>query len=222
MEDILYIILRVIIAAVVGGILGFERQTKNKPAGYLTLILVTVGACLFAILQNLVVQGNPIADRTRIIAQVVSGVGFLGAGVVIFHGSGTKGVTTAALIWLSAALGLLIGSGDTTNFIIVGIIVLVIYPLILLSRKYVIKFIVLKMPHRLIITYIEGKEKEIIKEIESSKHKYIRKYLLEIKKDNEVITKKEVFLVKLGEIKSLEGLMTSLIHQNYILEVRED
>ena len=94
------------LAAVLGGALGLERELKGKPAGLRTNTLICMGAALFTILGGIAVPGG---DGGRIAAQVVTGIGFLGAGTII-HASGTvTGLTSAATIWLVAAVGMAVG-----------------------------------------------------------------------------------------------------------------
>ena len=113
-QELFSIFLRLILACVLGAVFGFEREIKNKPAGYITFLLVSMGSCLFAILQKNIL-GPETQDKSRIIAQVVSGVGFLGAGTILHNRGSVKGITTAALLWVSAAVGLLIGTGGILN-----------------------------------------------------------------------------------------------------------
>src|SRR5690606_8186930 len=104
-------ILRILAATIVGATIGYEREIKNKPAGFFTFTLVCVGSCLIAILQQNIYLENPSSEPGRIIAQVISGIGFLGAGSIIHNRGNVKGLTTAAMLWLASALGLLIGTG---------------------------------------------------------------------------------------------------------------
>ena len=116
-EVMFSMLLRVILACVLGSVFGFEREIKNKPAGYVTFLLVSLGSCLFAILQCNIL-GPDSQDKSRIIAQVVSGVGFLGAGTILHNRGSVKGITTAALLWVSASIGLLVGTGGIINIFI--------------------------------------------------------------------------------------------------------
>ena len=91
-------ILRVIASVLVGAAIGYEREIKNKPAGFFTFTLVCMGSCLIAILQenlNLSNGGEP----GRIIAQVISGIGFLGAGTILHNRGNVVGISTAAMLW---------------------------------------------------------------------------------------------------------------------------
>jgi len=106
---------RMALAMVVGIALGFERERAAKPAGIRTYMLVVEGAALFMIcsllLSQQMAQNGIISDPSRIASTVVQGIGFIAAGVIITPGRAVVGLTTAAGIWLAAALGLLIGAG---------------------------------------------------------------------------------------------------------------
>jgi putative Mg2+ transporter-C (MgtC) family protein len=115
---------KVLIAILVGGFVGAEREYRNKSAGFRTLIFICVGSTLFTIFS--VEIGIGISDPTRIAAQIVSGVGFLGAGVIMREGGKITGLTTAATIWLVAALGVGIGAGYGRFSMLVTAVLLVI------------------------------------------------------------------------------------------------
>ena len=100
---------RVGVAIASAGLIGFERQMRGKPVGVRTSILICLGTSIFVELG--VASGNAQADPTRVIGQVVTGVGFLGAGVMLARGGVVTGVTTAAVIWILAAIGACIGLG---------------------------------------------------------------------------------------------------------------
>ncbi len=100
--------LRIVLALVAGGAIGLEREFRDKAAGFRTLIFICVGAALFTLLSAKLSGGS---DGTRIAANIVSGVGFLGAGVILREGGRVVGLTTAAAIWLTAALGMALGGG---------------------------------------------------------------------------------------------------------------
>jgi len=99
----------VLAAVVCGAIIGVEREKKIKPAGLRTMILIALGSALFTILSNLMAEGEP--DRSRVAAQIVSGIGFLGAGAIMHDTVRIRGLTTAAMIWFMAAIGMLCGTG---------------------------------------------------------------------------------------------------------------
>jgi putative Mg2+ transporter-C (MgtC) family protein len=107
---------RVVLAAVLGGLIGFEREFKEQPAGLRTHLLVSLGAALFTMagaygVAGFVGTGGVSFDPTRIAAQVVTGIGFLGAGAILTHGLTVRGLTTAAALWVTAAIGLAVGLG---------------------------------------------------------------------------------------------------------------
>lgn len=106
------IVFRIVMAIVLGGIIGFERGLKNRPAGLRTYMLVCVGACLIMMTNQYIYQVFDTGDPVRMGAQVVSGIGFLGAGtIVVTKRNQIKGLTTAAGLWAAAAVGLAIGIG---------------------------------------------------------------------------------------------------------------
>lgn len=106
----LEVLFKLVLATVLGGLVGLEREARGKPAGFRTNVLIAVGATLFT--QVSTVAGALGGDPGRIAAQVVSGVGFLGAGAVIQGRGRVTGLTTAASIWVVAAIGLAVGSGS--------------------------------------------------------------------------------------------------------------
>jgi putative Mg2+ transporter-C (MgtC) family protein len=104
------LIQRLLLAALLGALLGIERELKQKAAGLRTNILIALGSALFALLSiELAPDG---ADPTRIVAQVVTGIGFLGAGAIMRTDSGVQGLTTAATVWVNAAVGVAAGGGQ--------------------------------------------------------------------------------------------------------------
>ena len=102
---------RLILAALLGAVLGFEREVRQKSAGLRTNILIAVGAAVFTLMSIAMTQGVG-DDRTRIAAQIVTGVGFLGAGAIMRTNSGVQGLTTAATVWVNAAVGVAAGGGE--------------------------------------------------------------------------------------------------------------
>lgn len=96
---------QVSVAFIIGAIIGLEREFKSKPAGFRTMILICVGSCLYTILSKEANSTYP----DRIASNIVTGIGFIGAGVIFKEGVSVKGLTTAALIWITAALGMAIG-----------------------------------------------------------------------------------------------------------------
>lgn len=106
--------LRLVLSCILGGIIGYERQSRRKSAGLRTNVLVCLGACLIMVLSQALyenVEGRTNADPARLAAQVVSGIGFLGAGAIMKEGLTVTGLTTAACLWVVAGVGLAVGSG---------------------------------------------------------------------------------------------------------------
>ena len=102
-------ILRIFVAGLLGGAIGFEREFRAKEAGVRTHFIVALGSALFMIISQYAFTGR--FDAARVAAQVVSGIGFIGAGVIIFQKNAVRGVTTAAGLWVAAAIGLSCGAG---------------------------------------------------------------------------------------------------------------
>ena len=129
MEMILEVTLRLSAALVFGGIIGVEREWRAKDAGFRTHFLVALGSALFCIVSQYGF-GAEMKDSSRVAAQVVSGIGFLGAGTIIFQRNVVRGLTTAAGLWVTAAIGLACGSGMfsvaaiATTLVILGLEVL--------------------------------------------------------------------------------------------------
>lgn len=106
------VLLRIIVAAFLGGFMGLERGLKNRAAGLRTYMLVCVGACLIMLTNQFIYQSYAIGDPVRMGAQVISGIGFLGAGtIIVTRRSQVKGLTTAAGLWTAAGVGLALGIG---------------------------------------------------------------------------------------------------------------
>lgn len=128
----LLIILKLFLAAALGGLIGLEREIHDKPAGFRTHILVSVGSALYMIVSQHF--AGPGMDPARVAAQVVTGIGFLGAGTIFRAGSVTKGLTTAASLWTVAGIGLAVGiGGDFFRFALYATLV-VLFALVLLAR----------------------------------------------------------------------------------------
>lgn len=123
-------IIKILLAILAGGLIGLEREFRDKAAGFRTIIFICVGACLFTLLS---VKFSPDSDPNRIAANIVTGVGFLGAGVILRDGGKVLGLTTAAIIWFTAAIGMGIGGGEyliSAITVIAGMIILWLLPYI--------------------------------------------------------------------------------------------
>lgn len=121
------ITVRVVLSLILGGIIGMERSRKNRPAGFRTYMLVCLSATLVMMTNQFIYKFYGGSDPARLGAQVISGIGFLGAGTIIVTSrSQVRGLTTAAGLWAAACLGLAIGIGFYEGAIIVGIVIVLI------------------------------------------------------------------------------------------------
>ncbi|MBP3576736.1 MAG: MgtC/SapB family protein [Lachnospiraceae bacterium] len=126
-NELVSIIIKLALAMICGGILGMERGKKNRPAGFRTYMLVCVGATLVMLTNQYLCEIYGTGDPARLGAQVISGIGFLGAGTIIVTGRNrVKGLTTAAGLWADACLGLAIGVGFYSAAIIGGVMILLV------------------------------------------------------------------------------------------------
>ena len=128
---------RLAIAAALGGAIGFERELRDREAGFRTHMLVSLGSALFTIVsaygfREFLTSGDQVvrADPTRIAAQIVTGIGFLGAGAIIRQGIPIRGLTTAATLWVAAAIGMASGAGYYPGAVIGTVVTLIaLWPL---------------------------------------------------------------------------------------------
>jgi putative Mg2+ transporter-C (MgtC) family protein len=141
-------LLRLALAAVLGGLIGVERELREREAGLRTHLLVAVGSALFTIVgaygfHDFLESGQSVvrADPTRIAAQIVTGIGFLGAGAIIRQGFSVRGLTTAATLWVVAAVGLAAGAGYYSAAVITTALVhIALYPLRIVAYQILHRF----------------------------------------------------------------------------------
>ena len=141
-------LLRLALAAALGGLIGVEREIREREAGLRTHLLVALGSALFTIVSAygfhaFLASGQSVvrADPTRIAAQIVTGIGFLGAGAIIRQGLSIRGLTTAATLWVVAAIGLAAGAGYYSAAVITTALVLVsLWPLRILAFRMLHRF----------------------------------------------------------------------------------
>ena len=119
------ICLRIILSIIIGGVLGLERGRKNRPAGFRTYVLVCLGSAMVMMTNQYVFQEYGVSDPTRMGAQVISGIGFLGAGTIVKDGFNVRGLTTAASLWAVACIGLAAGAGLYSGAILATIFIYV-------------------------------------------------------------------------------------------------
>ena len=128
---LLAVILRIFTAALVGGLIGMERGMKHRPAGLRTYMVVCLGACLIMLTNQYIYQTTDVGDPVRMGAQVVSGIGFLGAGtIIVTRRNQIKGLTTAAGLWAAAGVGLAVGIGFYEAAICGGLAIFVVMTLL--------------------------------------------------------------------------------------------
>ena len=118
-------ILRLLAATAAGAAVGLEREINNKSAGLRTNTLVAVGASIYLLIALQLLEGTA-ADPTRVLGQIVTGIGFLGAGVILHRGANVQGLTTAATIWCSAALGCVAALGFYWQLAVATLLVIMV------------------------------------------------------------------------------------------------
>ena len=134
-EDITRIVLRLMVAVVLGGMLGYERESVGASAGLRTHMLVSLGAALFVLIP--LQAGMEISDLSRVLQGVTAGIGFIGAGAILKDSKhhDIKGVTTAASVWLTAAIGIAAGMGREATAVLSALFALAILALLRLTPK---------------------------------------------------------------------------------------
>lgn len=121
--------LRLTVGLVLGAIIGFERELHRQPAGFRTHSLVSLGAALFTVVSAYGFSGD-LVDPTRIAAQIVSGIGFIGAGTILQHRGHIRGLTTAASLWSVAAIGTAAGAGLYSVSVVGTVLILIVLSLL--------------------------------------------------------------------------------------------
>lgn len=164
--NIVSTIVRILLSMLLGGILGIDRGRKKRPAGFRTYMVVCIGSTLAMLTSQYIFQNTGSSDPTRIASQVISGIGFLGAGTIIVTGHNqVKGLTTAAGLWASATLGLAIGIGFYEGAV-VGCVALFI---VMNSLQFM-------------DSYLSSKSKDILLYVEFSEIKYVSIFLASARK----------------------------------------
>lgn len=223
------IIIRLIIATLIAGIIGWDREQRSHPAGIRTHILVCLGACILALcqieicIQTLAISRNEpflprviTANPARLIAQIVSGIGFLGAGTIVITKHFVTGLTTAASLWVTAALGIVIGMG---------------YYSIALSGAFLVVFVLTVLKRFLAVKRVQQVE---IKYYHRSKtNQYLRNYFhksdIKIKYYNFRINKADmdgneriyttIYTLKLPKSLSYDKMLDQLSSNNDIVQI---
>ena len=170
------IILKLILSIIVGGLIGAEREYRSKSAGFRTLTLICIGATLFTAFSLTI--GAP-SNADRIASNIVTGIGFVGAGVIFKGDFGVSGITTAAMIWATAALGMGIGAGYELFSLIACIIILITLFIFGRFEKWIDR-INQTRNYRIVCKY----QNQTLKEYEN----YFRKYSLSFRRSREIKT----------------------------------
>lgn len=215
------LLVRILVAAALGGILGIERDIHGRQAGLRTHLLVSAGAALFFILSTHIAtfdvivpaEFTKVTDPGRIAAQIVTGIGFLGAGVILKEGFTIVGLTTAACLWISAAIGMASGAG--LYIIAISTTVLALFSLILLRwferfyRKDIYRNLLVSIPNevdaRQIIELVKSKEVMILS--------------FGIERDYETLTTNARMQLRLfykGNVDNLSHLVVEKLEQSHI------
>ncbi len=128
------IILKLLLSIVIGGVIGAEREYRSKSAGFRTLTLICLGSALFTVFSELIGAGS---NPDRIASNIATGIGFVGAGVIFKGDIGVNGITTAAMIWVTAALGMGIGAGYEWVSVIACVLILIMLFIFGLAENWI-------------------------------------------------------------------------------------
>lgn len=205
-------IYKVLFSLFAGFILGFEREWKDKSAGFKTIAIICLGSTLFTILSYKMGMGDS-EDATRIASYIVSGIGFLGAGVIFKENGNVNGLTTASIIWIAAAIGMSIGFGQyitATLFLLACFVIIVSGPII---NKYLAQNV-----SKTLTIHLQSESLDHKKEILSNLKKMCRSVKIHQSHfiQNELIITLEIVLIK----HNLNDLENYLIQQKDVSEFR--
>lgn len=230
------IIIRLLLAIVIGGAIGYEREYKNMPAGFRTHILVCLGAVIITMIQMNIttdaiklVTNNPElinvikVDSGRLVAQVVSGIGFLGAGTILHTKGSIKGLTTAASLWVVAALGIAIGYG----YYAISVLGLLAVMIVLVSLKRLQSMMFLRAGEKKIEVEFIDRDKTIEALGELFNQTKIRVVNIEFPIDSEEKLHEEdkvsncIYTVILPKAIDISYIAAKIIKKESVISVRE-
>lgn len=205
-------VLRLLVAGILGAIIGLDREYRAKEAGYRTHFLVSLGSALIMIVsqygfQEIIKENSVTLDPSRVAAQVVSGIGFIGAGTIIFQKQIVRGLTTAAGIWATAGIGLAVGAG----MYVIGIAAMVLTLIGLEVLSYLFKSIGMKSS---MITFSTD-NKQVLKGVAdrfNSKDYLIVSYQMDTQKHGNIETYQVTMIIK-SKRNNDEGHLLSLIQE---------
>jgi putative Mg2+ transporter-C (MgtC) family protein len=197
-------LIKISLSLLFGSLLGLEREYRNKPAGFRTIALICLGATLYTILSH---RLSPQGDGDRIAANIVTGIGFIGAGVIFKNNSNVFGLTTAATIWVAAGMGMAVGAGAYTLAFVVLVVVLTVLSLFEYLRDSFDTF----HTRRLYAIRYDGHELDDEIEREMKRYKVKFKKVKEKRSLQKTTNEYEVF----GKLKNLNKL------NEYLLQSKE-
>ncbi len=224
------VMIRVVLAVLIGGLIGYEREIRNRPAGFRTHMIVCLGAAVVTMVQVELVQSsidflmkNPKltesikVDSGRIVAQIVSGIGFLGAGTIIVHKGTVKGLTTASTVWVVACIGIAIGYGYYSIALIAGLTTFLINILLLSIEKRIAER---RYSINVVIKYQIGEQNQNIEDIVGYfKSKRIRIGDMKFVSTSEDSVQTVSFSLFSMKMRTWGSLLKELKDNDYILEV---
>ena len=216
--DVLTISVRLVVALICGGIIGIERERKRRPAGFRTHILICIGAAMTTLTSQYIISQGFNTDVARLGAQVIAGIGFIGAGtIIVTKRKNVKGLTTAAGLWASAIVGLCAGAGFiegalvTTVIIIIAELVLARFEYFMLSNSRTIT---------IFVEYSDTSKLTSIVETVKDNSSYIRD--IEITKSNsENNTSCVIFSIQMPRRKSHEKMINLIANIEGVVSVEE-
>jgi putative Mg2+ transporter-C (MgtC) family protein len=211
---------RLALAAALGGAIGFERELRDREAGLRTHLLVCLGSALFTIVsaygfRDFLTSGDQVirADPTRIAAQIVTGIGFLGAGAIIRQGLSVRGLTTAATLWVAAAIGIAAGAGYYSGAVLATVVTLIaLWPLRIAAYQV---FERLRPEERSIVVDLRpGTRAAQLLDVLEEKHARIEYFQLEEEHDRRLVTltldtPSERLLTELADLDFVQGVQWS-------------
>lgn len=223
--DYFHIFLRLLLAFLIGGIIGYEREKNNHPAGFRTHILVSIGSTLIMLISiygftDYIEYENVRFDPSRVAAQVVAGIGFLGAGTILRHGFTVTGLTTAASLWVVAAIGLAIGSGFYFGAVISALFVIISLAVLAKLDPYITKKRQL-IDLRVHVIDSPGKLGDIATKLGERKVNVKSVSIIEEEKgENGGLYVKIFFLVRLPKNENISFIVDDLKHIDGVKEVQ--
>ena len=222
--NIFEVAIRLLLAVIIGGLIGYERELNNRAAGFRTHILVCTGAAITSMIElysveslkqitaaNPAIGGRLSADLLRLGAQVISGVGFLGVGTIIHEKGSVKGLTTAASLWVVASIGIAVGFGFYTLSIMSFICVF--FALVLLKgfeHKFIDKTSIIKLE-----IIFDEKKASLLKI-----NKYFKENIEYVMEDNEV-ENQCIYTVVVPQKFETEAIIEELMNTDYILGIKQ-